>query len=165
MKKFPLQVLKYAVPLILVLAFFSLYSGSTLYFFVSFLFFLLILIVIYPFYENSYQVEQKEEEKHNYASEQEILEKKYEEAKNGNALSQRLIEERVLRSAVEEISDRTGKSLQEILESIEKNSIDMDKNAIEILRKFLERRNSMDKPIDGDEFENEILKVIKILGE
>ncbi|MEM4597967.1 MAG: hypothetical protein QW715_05645, partial [Thermoplasmata archaeon] len=59
MLKLSLNVLKYAIPLIIVLAFFSIYSGSTLYFFISFLFFLIILIIIYPVYENSFHEEEK----------------------------------------------------------------------------------------------------------
>ncbi len=165
MKNFPLSVIKYALPLIIILAFFSFFSGSTLYFFISFIFFLSIFIIIYPFYESSYQPEEKEEKNKSYEREQDLLEKRFEEAKNGNPVAQRLIEERVFMTAVEEISDRTGKSVGEIIELIEKDEIAIDKEALNILMKFLNRRNSMDLSVDGNEFERDIKFLIKRLGD
>ncbi|MEM0245125.1 MAG: hypothetical protein QW649_00385 [Thermoplasmata archaeon] len=165
MLKLSLNVLKYAIPLIIVLAFFSIYSGSTLYFFISFLFFLIILIIIYPVYENSFHEKEKNIQKKIYQGDQEFLEKKFEEAKNGSAVAQRIIEDRVFIASIEEISDRTGKSLNEILDSFEKNDFGIDEEVLIILKKFLERRNSLDKSVDGIEFESEILKIIRKLGE
>ncbi|HEU13172.1 MAG: hypothetical protein ACPLVI_03120 [Thermoplasmata archaeon] len=165
MKNFPLSVIKYALPLIIILAFFSFFSGSTLYFFISFIFLLSIFIIIYPFYESSYQPEEKEEKNKSYEREQDLLEKRFEEAKNGNPVAQRLIEERVFMTAVEEISDRTGKSVGEIIELIEKDEIAIDKEALNILMKFLNRRNSMDLSVDGNEFERDIKFLIKRLGD
>ncbi|MGC8980156.1 MAG: hypothetical protein ACP5KL_01480 [Thermoplasmata archaeon] len=165
MKNFPLSVIKYALPLIIILAFFSFFSGSTLYFFISFIFLLSIFIIIYPFYESSYQPEEKEEKNKSYEREQDLLEKRFEEAKNGNPVAQRLIEERVFMTAIEEISDRTGKSVGEIIELIEKDEIAIDKEALNILMKFLNRRNSMDLSVDGNEFERDIKFLIKRLGD
>ncbi|MGC9137468.1 MAG: hypothetical protein ACP5G5_00455 [Thermoplasmata archaeon] len=165
MKNFPLSVIKYALPLIIILAFFSFFSGSTLYFFISFIFLLSIFIIIYPFYESSYQPEEKEEKNKSYEREQDLLEKRFEEAKNGNPVAQRLIEERVFMTAVEEISDRTGKSVGEIIELIEKDEIAIDKEALNILMKFLNRRHSMDLSVDGNEFERDIKFLIKRLGD
>ncbi|MEM3068038.1 MAG: hypothetical protein QXX91_05275 [Thermoplasmata archaeon] len=93
------------------------------------------------------------------------MEKKFEEAKNGSAVAQRIIEDRVFIASIEEISDRTGKSLNEILDSFEKNDFGIDEEVLIILKKFLERRNSLDKSVDGIEFESEILKIIRKLGE
>ncbi|MEM4171000.1 MAG: hypothetical protein QW037_04880, partial [Thermoplasmata archaeon] len=87
------------------------------------------------------------------------------EAKNGSAVAQRIIEDRVFIASIEEISDRTGKSLNEILDSFEKNDFGIDEEVLIILKKFLERRNSLDKSVDGIEFESEILKIIRKLGE
>ncbi len=68
-------------------------------------------------------------------------------------------------TAVEEISDRTGKSVGEIIELIEKDEIAIDKEALNILMKFLNRRNSMDLSVDGNEFERDIKFLIKRLGD
>lgn len=164
MRTFPLNVLKYTLPLIFVFAVFSLFSGSTLYFFISFIFFLIVFTIIYPFYENSYYEEENEENVRVYEREQEILEKKFDEAKNGNPVAQRLIEERVFRIALEEISDRTGKSINEILDDIGKDDINMDPEVIILMKKLLNRRNSLEKPVDGLEFENDICMLIDNLG-
>ncbi|MFP3255021.1 MAG: hypothetical protein RXP30_01120 [Thermoplasmata archaeon] len=164
MKNFPFVALKYALPLIFVLAIFSFFSGSTLYFFISFIFMLILLIVVYPFYVESFQEQENVELIRNYEGEQEWLDKKFEEALNGNAVAQRLIEERIFRIATYEIRDRTGKNIGEIIDSLEKGEIDMEKDALEVLVKFLKRRNSLELSISKEEFEKEINTVIDALG-
>jgi hypothetical protein len=125
---------------------------------------LILLIVVYPFYVESFQEQENVELIRNYEGEQEWLDKKFEEALNGNAVAQRLIEERIFRIATYEIRDRTGKNIGEIIDSLEKGEIDMEKDALEVLVKFLKRRNSLELSISKEEFEKEINTVIDALG-
>jgi len=164
MEKYPLSLLKYLIPLILILALFSIYSGSTLYFLISFLFFIALLIIYYPFYRESIEIVNKKENSNIYSEESKYVEEKLNEALKGSAVAQRLIEERMMNILVEDISNRFNLDYGSAVEKILNNEINTDEKILEIFKKIYKRRYDMNYVVDGETFKNEIEKVIEYIG-
>ncbi len=164
MEKYPLSVLKYLIPLIIILALFSIYSGSTLYFLISFLFFIALLIIYYPFYRESIEIVNKKENSNIYSEESKYVEEKLNEALKGSAVAQRLIEERLMNILVEDISNRFNLDYGSAVEKILINEINTDEKILEIFKKFYKRRYDMNYVVDAETFKNEIEKVIEYTG-
>ncbi len=164
MEKYPLSVLKYLIPLIIILALFSIYSGSTLYFLISFLFFIALLIIYYPFYRESIEIVNIKGNSNIYSEEGKYVEEKLNEALKGSAVAQRLIEERMMNILVEDISNRFNLDYGSAVEKILNNEINMDEKILEIFKKFYKRRYDMNYVVDGETFKNEIEKVIEYTG-
>ncbi|MGC8663753.1 MAG: hypothetical protein ACP5SF_04920 [Thermoplasmata archaeon] len=162
--KYPLNVIIWLVPIIIILGYFSFFSGSTLYFLISMVFFFVTLIIIYPFYSKGYEKVNNQEEIEQKKSDAETLEKWWEDAINGKAVSQRLIEERVYLIAIEEISDRLGLRIYETSKLIESNEIEINRELQSVLKRILDRRHSLDMRINKTEFEKDINTILDYVG-
>lgn len=162
--KYPLNVIIWLLPFVLVLGYFSFSSGSTLYFLITVLFLLGVIILIYPFYSGGQESIAEIKENVNVKGEVQELEKWWDEAINEKAVSQRLVEEKVYSIAIEEISDRLGIRKEDVPKLIESGELKIEKNASEALRKILRRRYNLDVPVSGKEFEGDINTVIDFLG-
>lgn len=162
--KYPLNVIIWLVPFILVLGYFSFSSGSTLYFLITTLFLFGVIILIYPFYSMGQENIAEIKENVNVKGEVQELEKWWDEAINEKAVSQRLVEEKVYSIAIEEISDRLEIRKEDVPKFIESGELKIEKNASEALRKILRRRYNLDVPVSRKEFESDINIVIDFLG-
>ncbi len=164
MRNYPISVIRYMIPIILVLAIFSIYSGSTLYFLISLLFLFSLLIIYYPFYKEAVEIHYERNAANFYEEESKHIEEKLQEALNGSAVAQRLIEDRIIKILIEDSSNRFNLDQGTVVEKILNNELKMDENIGNIFKKIYDRRYDMNYVVDKDTFQNEIKMVLDYVG-